>query len=76
MVLEVPEEHAVHWMEPRDADEALIVRLRVGDSAHPKGANAVFVSGAVRFLSNDLSPAQLRALISVAGDDDEIVRDF
>jgi hypothetical protein len=76
MVLEVPEEHAVHWMEPRDADEALLARLRVGDSAHPNGANAVFVNGDVRFLTNDLSPAQLRALISVAGNDDDIAGDF
>jgi hypothetical protein len=76
MVLEVPEEHAVHWMEPRDADEALLSKLRIGESAHPSGTDAVCVSGAVRFLADDSSPAQLRALISIAGDDDEILRDF
>jgi len=73
MVIEVPDEHAVHWMSPHDASEELI--LTAADMGpHPNGAQAVFVSGRVMFLSSNTKPAVLRALISIAGNDDDIAQ--
>jgi prepilin-type processing-associated H-X9-DG protein len=75
MVVEVPPEHAVHWMSPVDADEKLL--LSVGPQsklAHSGrdwgGVYVLFADGSVRFLSADVPAATRRALISVAGKDD------
>lgn len=73
MVIEVPDEHADHWMSPNDASEELI--LTAADMGpHPNGAQVVFVSGRVMFLSSGTKPAVLRALISIAGNDDDIAQ--
>lgn len=71
IVVEVDAEHAVHWMSPMDADEAMIAGFKQsGKLPHKTGFHAACVDGSVRFLSSDTSPAALRAMISIAGDDD------
>jgi len=75
MVVEVAANRAVHWMAPSDATEQEISQLgTVAKPPHPGGAQAVCVSGSVLFVSADSTPAKLRALISIAGGDDDIAR--
>lgn len=71
LVTEVAQKFAVPWMAPTDADEDLL--LGGGPDIqlpHPGGRNGVFVNGTVHFLPADLSARQLRALVSIAGNDD------
>lgn len=73
MVMETSPEHAVHWMCPKDATESQIVNLgAVAQLAHPGAAQAVSVSGSVLLVMADSTPDRLRALISIAGNDDAI----
>jgi hypothetical protein len=75
MVLEAPEEHAVHWMAPNDLDDELLSKLGSLDkSPHPGRTQAVCVTGLVRALVSGVSPATLQALISIAGNDNDIAR--
>ncbi|MBI5757581.1 MAG: DUF1559 domain-containing protein [Planctomycetales bacterium] len=68
MVVEVDSEHAVHWMAPRDADEALFLAFSPkGKHAHLGGAQATFLDGTVRFLNHSLPTETRRALITIAG---------
>ena len=71
MVIEVDEAHAVPWMSPVDADEAIILAIGGPNarSPHPGGMNAAFVDGHVDFLPADMPAAERRALISIAGND-------
>jgi hypothetical protein len=76
MVMETSAEQSVHWMCPTDTTAAEIVNLgAVVGLAHPGAAQAVSVSGSVLLVSANSSPAKLRALISIAGNDDAIARD-
>ena len=73
VAIEVVPEHTVYWMSPKDASEPVVVSFAsAGQLPHPGGAQALCVSGQVRFLSQSIKPATLRALISVAGDDDQV----
>jgi prepilin-type processing-associated H-X9-DG protein len=76
LVIEVDPEHAVHWMSPEDATEAQVVSFASAKPlAHPGGTHAAFADGSIRFLPESIQqPAVLRALISVAGGDDDVVR--
>ena len=75
MVMEFASEQAVPWMSPNDATEEMILSLaKVGKLPHPGGAQAVCVSGNVLYLRADSKPAALRALISIAGDDDAVAQ--
>jgi len=62
----------IHWMEPRDLElskMAMTINPKNGvgiSSGHPKGAQVSLVDGRVKFLSNDLPPATLRALLTIA----------
>jgi hypothetical protein len=78
IVIEVPEKQAVHWMSPHDVDDELLSQLvgTEGKPPHPNGAMAVFVAGSVRFLRRNTPPEVLRALISIAGNDNEIAQQF
>ena len=72
MVVEVDSRQAVHWMSPADATE--LGNLTDGTatvSPHRNGANFATVSGRVLF-TRALPSAQLRALISIDGNDDAI----
>ncbi len=77
MVMEVPPEHAVHWMSPTDATERSI--LSFGEAKrlpHPGGTQAAFADGHVRFLHKQIKPATLRAAITISGNDDEAAREM
>lgn len=69
----------IHWMEPRDLDLSQMVATinaksgQAPSSNHPSGMNIVFADGNTRFLREDISPATLRALITINGG--EKVRD-
>ena len=68
MVIEVDDDHAVPWMAPVDADEALVLSFGPKTkSHHVGGVNAAFVDGSVRFLKNTISAPLRRAMISIAG---------
>jgi hypothetical protein len=76
MVVEVDEDHAVPWACPTDATEPIIMGLK--SSARPPHANVipvVFADGSAATLSvRNLTDEQLKALISIAGNDDAIAR--
>ena len=65
----------IHWMEPRDLDmdQALRgVNAPAGlciRSNHPDGAQVGLADGSVRYISKNISPASLRALLTADGDD-------
>jgi prepilin-type processing-associated H-X9-DG protein len=74
MLVEVEADHAVPWMEPTDADEAMILSLGGSEGAtdHGHSANVVYADGEAKFLSlhPKQTPADLRRqLISIAGND-------
>jgi len=68
VVIEVPADKAVRWMEPVDADEALMLSIgadRDSRSPHPSGFMVGFCDGSVRLLRNELSAEDRRALITI-----------
>lgn len=74
-VIEVDAEHAVPWMSPYDADEALFLSLGPQSKlSHPGGFHALITDGAVRMLKRDLPADTRRALITVDGS--EKIGDF
>jgi hypothetical protein len=77
MVVEVPLKHATHWMSPSDASEEMIFvhDKKRGEFSHSSGPQAAFVDGSVGHLENATPAAAVRAMISVAGSDDETARD-
>jgi type II secretory pathway pseudopilin PulG len=76
MVVDVDAKRHVHWMSPKDIGEGWIVNLRTVEGlSHPGGMQAVRVDGSVRFVSSEASPAALRALVSIDGDDDDIAQE-
>jgi len=77
MVIEAPEKNAVHWMSPTDASQEIVLDdKKVGDFSHPSGPQAAFVSGSIVHLMIDTPTDVLHALISVAGNDDEIAQRY
>ncbi|MEJ7590059.1 MAG: DUF1559 domain-containing protein [Planctomycetaceae bacterium] len=73
MVIEVAQEHAVHWMAPQDASEEMVLDFgNDGKLAHTGGTQAALAAladGSTRFLSENLETEIRRALISIAGKD-------
>lgn len=68
MVIEVPQDRAVHWMSPQDADFMMVMSLRSsGKLAHTGGTQVALADGSVRFLSDNIDPQTLLALFTVAG---------
>jgi type II secretory pathway pseudopilin PulG len=71
VVFEVDKKHAVHWMDPTDASEGMVVNFAAGKTlAHPGGTQCLLANGTVRFLGTDVKPDELRAMIAVAGGED------
>lgn len=70
MVFEVAPGQAVHWMAPQDTTEEMVLDFG-SDGKHPHtgGTQVAFADGSTRFLSVNMSPEILRALISIAGND-------
>ena len=70
LVIEVPSAHAVHWMAPMDAYESLVTGFGPETRLnHANGMFGVFVSCRIQFLRVQTTAAQLRALLSIAGND-------
>jgi prepilin-type processing-associated H-X9-DG protein len=77
MVIESDEEHAVPWMAPIDADEALVLNLGPGSKLHHAGGvNASLVDGSVAFLKASTPAEVRRALISISGNDDKAAAEW
>jgi type II secretory pathway pseudopilin PulG len=75
LVIEVPAERAVHWMSPQDASESAILGAMASKHPpHPSGAQAACVDGSIRFLPAKIKHETLRALISIAGNDDAVAQ--
>lgn len=72
MVIEVDTEHSVPWMSPTDADLDLILGLAKSESlAHSGRYSAATVNGRVFSVETSVDANKLRAMISIAGGDDE-----
>jgi type II secretory pathway pseudopilin PulG len=73
MVIDVEEKQAVPWMSPADAVGPWTFQLgKDSQLAHPNVALAACVSGRVLVVPNSSTAEELRALISIAGNDDAI----
>ncbi len=69
VVIEVDSAHAVHWMDPSDADEELVLGLNSkSELPHPGGLLVALLDGSVQFLNADISSAARRELISAESD--------
>lgn len=65
VLIETDSEHAVPWMAPSDADEALILALGKNKLDHPGGSLGAFLDGTVDFLPASMSAEERLALISM-----------
>jgi hypothetical protein len=73
-VVEVEPGRHVHWMSPEDTNlDWLLNRAKIKDQPH-SGLHAVFADGRASRLDAEASEEQLRALVSVAGGDDDVAR--
>lgn len=76
LVIEAGEESAVPWMAPTDADEALVMGIGPKTKLHHNGgSNAVFVDGHARFLKADTPAEERRAMLTIAGGDDDAFKE-
>ena len=72
LVVEV-HDSGIHWMEPRDlhvSQMPLAINPPRGQgisSGHVGGANVAFADGSVRFLTNEIAPQTLRAVLTRSG---------
>ncbi len=74
MVIEVDSKHSVPWMSPQDADEELVLGLTSSDTIpHFSRYCGVNVDGRGTFLRTDVDASKLRAMISIAGGDDDVL---
>lgn len=76
LLIEADVDHAIPWMEPVDADEALVLGLGSElNLPHRGSVNAAFVDASAKSLSVNLPVAVRRALISIADHDNDIAVD-
>jgi prepilin-type processing-associated H-X9-DG protein len=74
IVVDIDEQHAVPWISPQDATEQQVLAFAESKSlSHPGGMQALFADANVRFLGASIKPALLRAMISAAGGEDEVL---
>lgn len=67
-LVEVAHEHAVHWMDPRDADESLLLETEDGlRTGHGDVTIAGYLDGHVDPLDSDIDREALRQLLTIAG---------
>jgi type II secretory pathway pseudopilin PulG len=77
MVIEAGRENAVPWMAPVDADEILVLSLGPETRLHHAGGtNACFVAGNVNFLKASTPAKVRRAMMSIAGSDNDAAREW
>lgn len=65
MLIEVPIKHAVHWMEPIDADERLLELL--DDDHHHSKVHVIYADGHSETLPTDIDRETLKKLITCNG---------
>jgi hypothetical protein len=76
MLIEMESERHAHWMSPTGAGEQWILDLsEASQLPHPGGFHAAFVDFRVHFVRLPRDPAQRRAMISINGNDDAVVRE-
>ena len=74
IVVDVDAPNAVHWMSPRDASEALVLRmLKSRRRQHSRMFQVVFVDGSVRYIGREFDRSALRALMTATGHEDEVI---
>lgn len=75
MVVEVEAARHVHWMKPADVDEDWLRGIAsIEMTPHSGAVNAAMVEGKAVHVGTNISPEAVRAMISVAGGDDDAVR--
>lgn len=75
LIVEVPQNRAVPWMSPTDIDESDF--LGIGSNSkqsHTGGMHSAYVDGSVRLLMSDVPTKVRRALVSIAGNDDDVLQ--
>ena len=76
LVIEAAEGHAVPWMTPTDASESVVLGIGMdGKLHHAGGTNGCFVDGSVRFLSESTPAEVLRAMVTISGNENEVIQD-
>ncbi|MCG6156563.1 DUF1559 family PulG-like putative transporter [Rubinisphaera margarita] len=70
MVVEVPHEHAVPWMSPHDADEALMMSITPGSELpHEDAINVMYADGHAGSLNAEIDREILHKLITADSGD-------
>jgi type II secretory pathway pseudopilin PulG len=70
MVIEADPKLAVHWMSPLDADDTVLFNFGPKSKmSHAPGTHVLLVDGSIRVVPGEMSEAERRALISIAGND-------
>ncbi len=70
MVIETPEDRAVPWMAPQDADQQMVLGLTAdSELSHAGGFYAVFADGSATFISAGLPASVRSAVMTIAGND-------
>jgi prepilin-type processing-associated H-X9-DG protein len=73
-LIEASEDDAVPWMAPFDADAVTVLKLDTkAKLSHAGGTNAAFADGSVRFMKADTPAPVWRALLSIAGNDNDVL---
>lgn len=68
LVIEVPHDQSLHWMDPRDADETVLQGFsEKSQECHTGGRHGLLADGTVRFLSSNLAAETWRGLLTAAG---------
>ena len=74
-VIEVDAKQAVHWMSPTDCTDLAFLRPESrAKLPHSSGVQAVTIDGDVYYLSRNLKPEVIRALVTIGGHDDAIAQ--
>lgn len=76
LVVEVPDDQAVHWMSPYDTNEQTFLNIsEKSQLQHEDGFQAVMVDGSVRFFNIKEMPAERRkSMITIAGNDAFVIK--
>lgn len=75
LLVEAPQDRAVHWMEPSDLDAAAFLGITDrSDLSHDGLVNVIFADGSGQPLSTETPAEKRRALLTIAGG--EKVKDF
>jgi type II secretory pathway pseudopilin PulG len=77
MVIEADPKLAVHWMSPLDADDTVLFGFGPKSKmSHAPGTHVLLVDGTIRVVPGEMSEAERRALISIAGGDANAIEIF